>query len=123
MSHILEAKGLNTFYGRSHILFDVSLEVSPGETVCLMGRNGAGKTTTFRSLLGLTPPKSGRVVFKGEDCTRFKPYRWPAGDWVSCPRTGAFWGLSPCAKTWSLGGCQGAPAVGTWIRCWSSLRC
>ena len=75
MSHILEAKGLNTFYGRSHILFDVSLEVSPGETVCLMGRNGAGKTTTFRSLLGLTPPKSGRVVFKGEDCTRFKPYK------------------------------------------------
>ena len=54
MSHILEAEGLNTFYGRSHILFDVSLSVAPGETVCLMGRNGAGKTTTFRSIMGLT---------------------------------------------------------------------
>ena len=47
MSHILEAVGLNTFYGRSHILFDVGLSIGSGETVCLMGRNGAGKTTTF----------------------------------------------------------------------------
>lgn len=68
MSYILEASGLNTFYGRSHILFDVALAVSPGETVCLMGRNGAGKTTTFRSLMGLTAPKKGRVIFKGKDC-------------------------------------------------------
>jgi branched-chain amino acid transport system ATP-binding protein len=70
MENILEATGLNTFYGRSHILFDVSFTVAPGETVCLMGRNGAGKTTTFRSLMGLTPPKRGKVVFKGADCTR-----------------------------------------------------
>jgi branched-chain amino acid transport system ATP-binding protein len=75
MSHILEAEGLNTFYGRSHILFDVSIAVDPGETVCLMGRNGAGKTTTFRSIMGLTPAKKGRVVFKGKDCTRLPPYK------------------------------------------------
>jgi branched-chain amino acid transport system ATP-binding protein len=72
---ILEAEGLNTFYGRSHILFDVGLAVSPGETVCLMGRNGAGKTTTFRSLMGLTSPKAGRVVFKGKDCVGMPSYR------------------------------------------------
>ncbi len=75
MSYILEADGLNTYYGRSHILFDVGLAVAPGETVCLMGRNGAGKTTTFRSLMGLTPPKTGRIIFKGEDCFRLPSYR------------------------------------------------
>jgi branched-chain amino acid transport system ATP-binding protein len=75
MDNILEATGLNTFYGRSHILFDVSFNVAPGETVCLMGRNGAGKTTTFRSLMGLTPPKRGKVVFKGKDCTRLPAHK------------------------------------------------
>ncbi len=75
MSHILEAEGLNTFYGRSHILFDVGLSVAPGETVCLMGRNGAGKTTTFRSIMGLTRPKEGKVIFKGKDCTGMPPYK------------------------------------------------
>lgn len=75
MSHILEAVDLNTFYGRSHILFDVSLTVDVGETVCLMGRNGAGKTTTFRSIMALTPPKSGKVIFKSTDCTRLPTYK------------------------------------------------
>ena len=70
MTYILEAVDLNTFYGRSHILFDVGLHVAQGETVCLMGRNGAGKTTTFRSIMGLTPPRKGKVIFKGKDCTR-----------------------------------------------------
>ena len=75
MSYILEAVDLNTFYGRSHILFDVGLSVAQGETVCLMGRNGAGKTTTFRSIMGLTPPRKGKVVFKGKDCTRMAPFK------------------------------------------------
>jgi len=75
MSHILEAVDLNTFYGRSHILFDVSLTVDSGRTACLMGRNGAGKTTTFRSIMTLTPPRAGKVIFKGKDCTRLPPYK------------------------------------------------
>ncbi|RJQ66013.1 MAG: ABC transporter ATP-binding protein [Desulfobacteraceae bacterium] len=75
MESILKAVGLNTFYDRSHILFDVDIEVVPGETVCLMGRNGVGKTTTFRSLMGLTPPKTGRIFFKGKDCTGLPSYR------------------------------------------------
>ncbi len=75
MNPILSASGLNTFYGRSHILFDMGLEVIQGETVCLVGRNGAGKTTTFRSLMNLTPPKSGRIVFQGRDCTGLPPYK------------------------------------------------
>jgi branched-chain amino acid transport system ATP-binding protein len=71
---ILEVKGINTYYGTSHILFDVSLSVDRGEIVCLLGRNGAGKTTTMRSIMGLTSPKSGNVMFKGKDLRGRPPY-------------------------------------------------
>jgi len=75
MTVILEARSLNTFYGHSHILFDVGLSVAHGDTVCLMGRNGAGKTTTLRSIMGLSMPRSGSVVFNGVDCTRLASFR------------------------------------------------
>jgi branched-chain amino acid transport system ATP-binding protein len=75
MTPILEASGLNTFYGHSHILFDVGLSIAVGETVSLMGRNGAGKTTTFRSIMGLTPARTGKVIFKGKECTRLPPFK------------------------------------------------
>ncbi len=75
MESILKATDLNTYYGRSHILFNVHIEVAPGETVCLMGRNGVGKTTTFRSLMGLTPPRTGKVLFKGKDCTGLATFK------------------------------------------------
>ena len=71
---ILEVKQMNTFYGTSHILFDVSLTVDHGEIVCLLGRNGAGKTTTMRSIMGLTPPKSGSVQFHGEELRGRPPH-------------------------------------------------
>jgi branched-chain amino acid transport system ATP-binding protein len=71
----LEVHGINTYYGLSHILFDVALEVDQGEVVVLLGRNGAGKTTTMRSIMGLTPAKTGKVVFKGKEITRLEPYR------------------------------------------------
>jgi branched-chain amino acid transport system ATP-binding protein len=71
----LRADGLQTYYGKSHILHGVSLEVREGETVALLGRNGAGKTTTLRSLMGLTPPREGKVRFFGADLTGFPPYR------------------------------------------------
>ncbi len=72
---LLELTSINTFYGRSHILFDVSLAVGKGEVVCLLGRNGAGKTTTFRSVIGLTPPRSGEIVFKGERISGLRAFR------------------------------------------------
>jgi branched-chain amino acid transport system ATP-binding protein len=71
----LEAEGLHTYYGKSHILHGVSLEVREGEIVALLGRNGAGKTTTLRSLIGLTPPRRGRVRIFGDDVTGQPPYR------------------------------------------------
>ena len=71
---ILEVKEIHTYYGTSHILFDVSLSVDRGEIVCLLGRNGAGKTTTMRSIMGLTPPQSGSVQFHGEEMRGRPPY-------------------------------------------------
>ncbi len=71
----LEAEGLNTFYGKSHILHDVGLVVPEGKITTLLGRNGAGKTTTLRSLVGLTPPRSGRIRFFERDTTRLPPFR------------------------------------------------
>ena len=75
MTALLEAEDLHTAYGLSRVLFGISLEVHPGECVCLLGRNGVGKSTTMRSIMGLTPPQSGRVRFRGTDITRWAPYR------------------------------------------------
>ena len=71
---ILKIEQINTYYGTSHILFDVSLTVGKGEIVCLLGRNGAGKTTTMRSIMGLTPPRSGSVQLHGEEMRGKPPY-------------------------------------------------
>jgi branched-chain amino acid transport system ATP-binding protein len=64
---LLEVSGLNSYYGDSHILFDVSLRVERNEVVALLGRNGAGKSTTLKSLMGVVQPRSGRVKFDGID--------------------------------------------------------
>ena len=66
----LDAEGLHTYYGKSHILHGVGLEVREGEIVALLGRNGAGKTTTLRSLIGLTPPREGKVTIFGTETDR-----------------------------------------------------
>lgn len=71
---MLEVEGIHTYYGLSHILFDVSLKVEARQVACLLGRNGAGKTTTLKSILGLAPPKEGRIRFNGEDVTGREPY-------------------------------------------------
>ena len=62
---LLEVKGLNSYYGDSHILFDVSLRVERNEVVALLGRNGAGKSTTLKSLMGVVTPRTGSVKFDG----------------------------------------------------------
>jgi branched-chain amino acid transport system ATP-binding protein len=72
---MLEVRDLYTSYGLSQVLFGVSLDVAAGQALCLLGRNGVGKTTTLRSLVGLTPPRAGRVVFDGTDITGWEPYR------------------------------------------------
>ena len=72
---VLQAEDLHTFYGKSHILHGVSLEVRQGEIVTLLGRNGAGKTTTLRSLMGLTHASEGAVRIFGHATTDWAPYR------------------------------------------------
>lgn len=72
---VLRVEGLDAFYGRAHILFEVALEVRRGEVVALMGRNGAGKSTVLKAIMNLLETRRGRVVFRGEDVSRLEPYR------------------------------------------------
>jgi branched-chain amino acid transport system ATP-binding protein len=71
----LEAEGLHTFYGKSHILHGVSIAVEEGRITALLGRNGAGKSTTLRSLMGLTPARQGTIEIFGQRTTQWPPYR------------------------------------------------
>jgi branched-chain amino acid transport system ATP-binding protein len=71
---LLEVQALNSYYGDSHILFDVSLHVEKNEVVALLGRNGAGKSTTLKSLMGVVTPQSGTVTLDGEAITGLKSH-------------------------------------------------
>jgi branched-chain amino acid transport system ATP-binding protein len=71
---LLEVERINTFYGDSHILFDVSLEVGRNEVVALLGRNGAGKTTTLRTIMGVLAPRSGTIRLDGKPIQALPPY-------------------------------------------------
>ena len=75
MTALLSVENIHTAYGLSQVLFGISLEVAEGECVCLLGRNGVGKSTTMRSIMGLTPPRSGRVVWRGQNVAGWAPYR------------------------------------------------
>ena len=71
---MLDIEDIHTFYGNSHVLHGVSLTVNEGEVVALLGRNGAGKTTTLRSIMRLTPPRAGRVSYRGRDLAAVPTY-------------------------------------------------
>ena len=72
--NLLEMNGVNSYYGDSHILFDVSLRVAQHEVVALLGRNGAGKSTTLKSLMGVVRPKSGAILFDGQATQGLPPH-------------------------------------------------
>ena len=75
MKNLLEVKSLNTYYGESHILRDVDLNLESGEMICLIGRNGVGKTTLLKSLIGLLKAKKGEINFIGENISRKAPHQ------------------------------------------------
>jgi branched-chain amino acid transport system ATP-binding protein len=75
MSAALEALNVHTYYGKSHILHGVNLEVAEGKITTLLGRNGAGKSTTLRSLMGLTPAREGKITIFGNDTTQLAPFQ------------------------------------------------
>jgi branched-chain amino acid transport system ATP-binding protein len=87
---MLKVEDIHTYYGDSYVLQGISLQVAPGSVVALLGRNGMGKTTLIRSVAGFTPPRTGKVVFKGEDVTPLPDFRRmrmgigivPQGRWV-----------------------------------------
>jgi branched-chain amino acid transport system ATP-binding protein len=72
---MLQLHEVNTYYGKSHVLFDISLEIGQGEIVALLGRNGVGKTTTLRTIMGLTPAVSGSIKYKGAEMAYKKPHQ------------------------------------------------
>ncbi|MFH2130978.1 MAG: ABC transporter ATP-binding protein [bacterium] len=72
---LLEVKDLNSYYGESHVLQNVSLTVNRSETVALLGRNGMGKSTTLKSIMGLVKPRSGQILFNGQEIVNFSPHK------------------------------------------------
>jgi len=72
---MLEVQDIHTYYGESYVLQGVSLKIAKGSIVAVLGRNGVGKTTLLRSIIGFTPPKRGRIIFKGVDISHLPPYR------------------------------------------------
>jgi len=72
---MLELRNVNTYYGKSHVLFDISFRLDQGEIVGLLGRNGVGKTTTLRTIIGLTPPAAGSIRYKGVEIDSKKPHQ------------------------------------------------
>ena len=74
---MLTVKNIHTYYGKSYVLQGISLEVKEGEVVSILGRNGVGKTTLLRSIMGLTPPRSGEICFRGQEIQRLSPHLIP----------------------------------------------
>jgi len=71
---MLEVKDIHSYYGKSHVLQGVSLSLSEGELVCLLGRNGVGKSTTLKSIMGLVKPSEGNILFRGQELIGKQPY-------------------------------------------------
>ncbi len=72
---MLEVQGIDTYYGLSHVLHEVSLRVNEGEAIAFLGRNGAGKTTTLKTVMALLAPQNGKILFQGEDITHLPPHQ------------------------------------------------
>ena len=84
-SQMFQVKGLNAWYGESHVLHGVDFNVAEGEVVTLLGRNGAGKTTTMKSIMGLVPRRAGSIVFKGAETVRMRPDMVARAGIAFCP--------------------------------------
>ena len=99
---LLEVKGLNSYYGDSHILFDVSLRVERNEVVALLGRNGAGKSTTLKSLMGVVTPRTGSVLLDGIEIAGKKSHAIAQAGISICTLTEPFGALAAYSKACTL---------------------
>ena len=95
---MLEIRGLNAWYGESHVLHGVDFDVPEGEVVTLLGRNGAGKTTTMKSIMGLVPLRHGSIRFKGQETIGLRPDLIARAGIGFCPL--------PEADFWAAWGCR-----------------
>ena len=86
---LIEVNGLNSYYGDSHILFDVAMRVERNEVVALLGRNGAGKSTTLKSLMGVVRPRRGTVKFDGIEIAGRRSHKIARRACSSCTRSAA----------------------------------
>jgi branched-chain amino acid transport system ATP-binding protein len=118
MKPLLELRGVEAYYGDSHILFDLSLDVGEGEVVCLLGRNGAGKTTTLKSITGLVPPRGGRITLRDQELAGLPPFRIARLGIGYVPEDRRIFGnltvrenLEVARKTWSAGATWSAERV------------
>jgi len=114
MGDILIVDKINSYYGKSHILFDVSFTVLEGQTFCLMGRNGAGKTTTFKTIVMDIVPKNGKVFFNGKDITGMKPYKIARLGLGLVPEDRRIFGPLTVKENLILGAIMGKGRKGIW---------
>ena len=95
----IRIQDLHTWYGESHILHGVNIDVQPGEVVSLLGRNGAGRTTTLRAIMGLTGKRTGSIQVNGVETIKMAPHRSPAWAWATARKSAPSWPRSPARKT------------------------
>ncbi len=114
MGDILIVDKINSYYGKSHILFDVSFTVLEGQTFCLMGRNGAGKTITFKTIVMDIVPKNGKVFFNGKDITGMKPYKIARLGLGLVPEDRRIFGPLTVKENLILGAIMGKGRKGIW---------
>ncbi|POR44552.1 ABC transporter ATP-binding protein [Methylobacterium sp. V23] len=105
----LSLDGVQGFYGKSHILQGVSLEVRDGEIVCLLGRNGAGKTSTLKAISGLLPPRGGRVHFHGTDVASWPAHRIARAGLTLVPEDRGIFSLLSVAENLAIAVRKGSP--------------
>jgi branched-chain amino acid transport system ATP-binding protein len=105
----LSLDGVQGFYGKSHILQGVSLEVRDGEIVCLLGRNGAGKTSTLKAISGLLPPRGGRVHFHGTDVAGWPAHRIARAGLTLVPEDRGIFSLLSVAENLAIAVRKGSP--------------
>lgn len=105
----LSLDGVQGFYGKSHILQGVSLEVRDGEIVCLLGRNGAGKTSTLKAISGLLPPRGGRVRFQGTDVAGWPAHRIARAGLTLVPEDRGIFSLLSVAENLAIAVRKGSP--------------
>jgi branched-chain amino acid transport system ATP-binding protein len=102
-------QGVHGYYGKSHILQGVSLQIDEGETVTLLGRNGAGKSTTLKSIAGVVTPRGGKVWFKGEEIGSWAPHRIAARGVCFVPEHRGIFRLLSVEENLMLGARKGSP--------------